>query len=122
MAATDELSAPDDKTICFRLKQPFPLLPTALGKVSVVICPMMPERLAKTDPFTQLTEMVGSGPFRFKADERVPGARVVYERFDGYVPRSGGKPEWTSGPKVVNLDRIEWNVIPVGFVQLPMNP
>ena len=28
---------------------------------------MMPERLAKTDPFTQVTEMVGSGPFRFKA-------------------------------------------------------
>ncbi len=73
MAATDELSAPDDKTIRFRLKQPFPLLPIALGKVSVVICPMMPERLAKTDPFTQVTDMVGSGPFRFKADERGPG-------------------------------------------------
>ena len=112
MAATDELSAPDDKTIRFRLKQPFPLLPIALGKVSVVICPMMPERLAKTDPFTQVTEMVGSGPFRFKADERVPGARVVYERFEGYVPRSGGTPEWTSGPKVAHFDRIEWNVIP----------
>ena len=106
------MSAPDDKTIRFRLKQPFPLLPIALGKVSVVICPMMPERLAKTDPFTQVTEMVGSGPFRFKADERVPGARVVYERFEGYVPRSGGTPEWTSGPKVAHFDRIEWNVIP----------
>ena len=35
----------------------------------------MPERLAKTDPFTQVTEMVGSGPYRFKADERVPGAQ-----------------------------------------------
>src|SRR5271154_3017778 len=112
IASTDELSAPDDKTIRFQLKQPFPLLPIALGKVSVVICPMMPERLAKTDPFTQVTEMVGSGPFRFKADERVPGARVVYERNETYVPRGSGTPEWTSGPKIVNFDRVEWNVIP----------
>ena len=47
---------------------------------------MMPERLALTDPATQVTEMVGSGPFRFKADERLAGARAVYERFAGYVP------------------------------------
>ncbi|HEY4043018.1 MAG TPA: ABC transporter substrate-binding protein [Rhodopila sp.] len=112
MAATDELSAPDDKTIRFRLKQPFPLLPMALGKVSSLICPMMPERLAKTDPFTQVTEMVGSGPFRFKADERVAGARVAYERFENYVPRADGTVEWTAGPKIVHLDRVEWNVIP----------
>ena len=46
----------------------------------------MPERLAATDPFKQVTELTGSGPYRFVADERVPGARLVYERFDGYVP------------------------------------
>src|ERR1700733_5004747 len=32
MAATDELTAAGDKTIQFRLKRPFPLLPDALGK------------------------------------------------------------------------------------------
>ena len=36
MAATDELSAPDDRTIRFRLKRPFPLLPAALGKAAVL--------------------------------------------------------------------------------------
>jgi len=112
MAYTDELAAPDDKTIQFRLKKPFPLLPDALGKVASAICAIMPERLAKTDPFTQVTEMVGSGPFRFKADERVVGARVVYERFAGYVPREGGEPQWTSGPKRVFVDRVEWTTIP----------
>lgn len=112
MAYTDELSAPDDRTIQFRLKKPFALLPEALGKVGSSICAIMPERLAKTDPFTQVTEMVGSGPFRFKADERVVGARVVYERFAGYVPREGGEPQWTSGPKRVFVDRVEWHVIP----------
>ena len=112
MAYTDALSAPDDRTIQFRLKKPFALLPDALGKIGSSICAIMPERLARTDPFTQVTEMVGSGPFRFKADERVVGARVVYERFDKYVPREGGTPQWTSGPKRAFVDRVEWQVIP----------
>ncbi|WP_419899470.1 ABC transporter substrate-binding protein [Roseomonas sp. USHLN139] len=114
MAATEELSAPDDRTIQFRLKAPFPLLPEALGKMPSLVPVMMPERLAKTDPFTQVTEMVGSGPFRFLADERVSGVRVAYARFDGYVPRSGGTADGTAGPKVVHVDRVEWTTIPDG--------
>jgi peptide/nickel transport system substrate-binding protein len=112
MAATDDLSAADDETIVFRLKHPFPLLPDALGKAGSNICAIMPERLAVTDASKQITEMVGSGPFTFKADERLVGARVVYEKFAGYVPRPDGTPQCTSGPKIVNFDRVEWNVIP----------
>ncbi len=56
--------------------------------------------------------MVGSGPFRYVAAERVPGARVVYTRFEGYVPRPGGVPECTAGPKVAHVDRVEWTAIP----------
>lgn len=112
LKTTDELSAPDDRTIRFRLKKPFPRLPYALGKTSTPMCAMMPERLATFDPFKQLGELVGSGPFRFKADERVSGSRAVYERFEGYVPRPEGKPGWTAGPKVVSFDRVEWLTIP----------
>ncbi len=112
LAAADEVAAPDDRTILFRLKVPFPLLPDALGKAPPSLCAIMPERLALTDPFQQVTEMVGSGPFRFKADERVPGSLLVYEKFAGYVPRADGAPEWTAGPKVVRLDRVEWHMIP----------
>ena len=111
LAATDELFAPDDKRIVFRLKRPFSLLPDALGKPGVYMPAMMPERLARTDPATQVTEMVGSGPFRFKADERLPGARAVYERFAGYVPRPTGTPDRTAGPKVAHLDRVEWTTV-----------
>src|ERR1700737_1437921 len=95
MAATDELSAPDDRTIRFRLNRPFPLLPAALGKSAVQAAFMMPERLASQDAFKPLTEVVGSGPFRFLADERVQGARNVYARFDRYRPREDAKPGWT---------------------------
>ncbi len=111
MERTEELSAPDDRTIRFRLSKPFPLLPETLGKVSSPMPAMMPERLANTDAFRQMTEMVGSGPFRFLADERVPGSRNVYVKFDKYVPRADGPSEWNAGPKRVLLDRVEWTTI-----------
>jgi peptide/nickel transport system substrate-binding protein len=112
MEATDELSAPDDRTIRFRLKRRFPLLPNALGKTGTPMPCMMPERLALTDPNKQVTEMVGSGPFRFLANERVAGSRVVYARNDAYVPREDGPATLTAGPKVAHFQRVEWNVIP----------
>ena len=109
---TDELSAKDDRTIVFRLKKPFPLLDVALGKSSTPLAMIMPERLANTDPFKQVAEMVGSGPYRWKADERVVGARAVYERNAKYIPRATGTPGWIAGPKVAHFDRVEWVVIP----------
>ena len=111
LATTDELSAPDDRSILFRLKAPFPQLPFALGKLSS-ICVIMPERLAVTDAFTQVTDPTGSGPFRIRMDERVPGSRTVYEPFPGYVPRPSGTPSGAAGPKLVHFDRIEWVIMP----------
>ena len=75
------------------------------------MCAIMPARLAETDAFKPITEMVGSGPFRFKADERVPGSRVVYEKFAGYVPRDEPA-ECTAGGKMVHFERVEWQIIP----------
>jgi peptide/nickel transport system substrate-binding protein len=112
MQRTDELSAADDRTIVFRLKKKFVLLPDALGKFAGNLCAIMPERLARTDPYQQVTEVVGSGPFRFKKDEWVQGSLRVYERFTDYKPREDGPPDGTSGPKVVHFDRVEWHVIP----------
>jgi len=108
-ARTDEISAPSDKVIQFRLKQPFALLPNALAQV---YCVVMPERLAKTDAFTQISEVAGSGPFKYVAAERVVGQRVVLQKFDKYVPRADGTPSFNAGPKVVYVDRVVWNVIP----------
>ena len=112
MARTDELSALDDRTIQFRLNKPFRILPYALGKISTPMCAMMPERFAITDPFKAVTEMVGSGPFRFKADEWVSGARAVYTRFDRYLPRPEANTGWTAGGKVVHFERVEWLTSP----------
>src|SRR5260370_17727775 len=104
MAATDELSASDDRTIRFRLSRPFPLLPAALGKSAIQAPFMMPDRLASQDAFKPLTEVIGSGPFRFVADQRLQGARNVYARFDRYQPRHDAKPHWTALPNILHYD------------------
>ena len=101
MQHTDALSAPDDKTIVFRLNRAFALLPDALAHSGSFMCAMMPERIGSTDAFKQITEVVGSGPFRFPQDERVAGSLVAYARFDKYKPCESGETEWTSGPKIV---------------------
>ena len=99
----------DDRTIKITLKQPFPAADRCDRACSNSF--MMPERLAKTDPFKAITEIVGSGPFRFLKDEFVAGSSAAWEKFDGYVPRQEPA-EWTSGGKVAHFERIEWKIIP----------
>ena len=108
MAATEELSAPDDRTVRFRLKRPFPHLPEALAGPGGVVPAVMPERLAATSPFKPVTEIIGSGPYRFLPEEHISGARAAYERFPLYRPRAEGPEGFTSGPKIAYFDRVEW--------------
>ncbi len=72
---------------------------------------IMPEHVAKTDPFKQITEHIGSGPYRFLPDEYNSGAHVAYARFDGYVPRQEPAVRM-SGGKIAHFERVEWRVIP----------
>jgi len=111
MAVTIELSALDDRTLRFRLAKRFPHLPAALAGFSVVMPCIMPERLAATDPFRPVSDLVGSGPYRFIPSEFNPGERAAYERFASYVPRAGGTPSYTAGPKVTHFDRVEWHSV-----------
>lgn len=107
----DAWEAKDDRVLRVRLNKPFPLLIDALAKPAANSPFIMPERLAQTDPTKQITEMVGSGPYKFEPKEYVSGSRVVYTRFDQYKPR-GEQPSWYSGAKVAHYDRVEWHIIP----------
>lgn len=111
-AATEELTAPSDKTIQFRLKRRFDLLPQALAHPTNIVAAIMPERLARTPATTRLTEIVGSGPYRYLNAERVPGARNVYAKFDGYTPRPHGTISFCAGPRIAHFERIEWLTTP----------
>jgi peptide/nickel transport system substrate-binding protein len=111
MRITDAIVAPSDRDFEIRLKQPFPLMLDALGKLSTQALFVVPERVGNADPMVPNTETVGSGPFRFVRNEWVPGSQAVFEKFDRYVPRDDA-PDGASGAKRVLVDRVEWRIIP----------
>ena len=78
---------------------------------------MMPKRVAETDPFKQIEEHIGSGPFIFKKDEWKPGVKVVYVKNAKYKPRSEPA-SGLAGGKVVKVDRVEWVWIPDAQTQV----
>jgi peptide/nickel transport system substrate-binding protein len=110
-AIANELAAKDDRTFSWTLKKPFPKMLLALGKIIEPCCFVMPARIAATDPFRLISEYVGSGPMRFLKDEWNPGAKAVFEKFPGYMPRQEPA-SWLAGGKRIVTDRIEWIVIP----------
>jgi peptide/nickel transport system substrate-binding protein len=112
LARVADMAAPDDRRFTIRLSRPFGLVLNCLAKIGPPALMVMPERFADTDPFQSIKEVVGSGPFRFMAAERVVGSKVVYTRNADYVPRPNGTPDWLAGPKIVNFDRVEWTVMP----------
>jgi ABC-type transport system substrate-binding protein len=72
---------------------------------------MMPARIASTSAEEQITEIVGSGPFKFARDEWQPGEQVVYVRNPDYIPRDEA-PSGSTGGKKVFLDKVIWRYIP----------
>jgi peptide/nickel transport system substrate-binding protein len=107
---TERLDATDEKTILLKLKEPFGPVIETLGS-STQVCFMMRSKEAETDPFTQIKEVVGSGPFMFLQDEWRPGARVVYRKNAAYKPRSEPADGYAGG-KAVHIERVEWTVVP----------
>jgi len=105
------IEAIDESSFKLVLKEPVGFVLDALGKIDSNVPFMMPERLASTDPNTQITEVVGSGPFRFIKEEFVPGSKVVYAKFDGYVPRKEPVSQ-AAGGKVAKIERVESVYLP----------
>jgi peptide/nickel transport system substrate-binding protein len=107
----DECVAADDRTMKITLKRPIGIFIDAIARGGASVAFMMPEHIAKTDPFKQITETIGSGPYRFLPGDFVPGAAVAYERNKDYAPRQEPA-DWSSGGKLAHFDRIEWKIIP----------
>jgi peptide/nickel transport system substrate-binding protein len=107
----DECAATDDRTLKITLKRPIPIFIQAIARGGASVAFMMPEHVAKTDPFKQISDTTGSGPYKFLPDEFVPGAHAAYARNTSYVPRQEPA-EWMVGGKVAHFDRIEWRIIP----------
>lgn len=111
MTYVESIKATSEKELVIQLKSPFAPLLELLAKPSPIPAFMMPKRLAETPIGEQVPEMIGSGPFKFVAEEYRPGDQAVYVKNEEYVPRSEAS-SWTAGAKVVNIDRVVWKAMP----------
>src|ERR1700730_14850006 len=107
MDFTASIEAPDAKTITLKLKEPYGLVLDSIGKPSSLVPFMMPKRMAEAPVDKPLPELIGSGPFKFVPAEFQPGVKAGFDKNADYVPRKEA-PSWTSGGKVVKVDRVEW--------------
>jgi peptide/nickel transport system substrate-binding protein len=103
-----KMEAVDDKTFRMVLKEPYGMVLESLGKSGTSVAIIMREKEAMVDPQQQITEAVGSGPFKFAKELWVPGSKTVYLKNADYVPRPGNEaPSSFAGSKIPKVDRIE---------------
>lgn len=111
MDDTASLEAKDDKTVVWTLKAPFgPFLET-VGKQSALPPFIMPARIAATPADQAIQEHIGSGPFKFVAEEFQPGVGATYVKNEDYLPRAEPASGYAGG-KVVNVDKVRWLTMP----------
>jgi peptide/nickel transport system substrate-binding protein len=114
---TASLEATDASTLKLVLKEPYGLVLDSLAKIGAPVPFMMPERIARTPGSEQVKEIIGSGPYKFRADLHEPGVKIVLEKFADYKPRPE-PPVWTSGGKMAKIDRIEMLGMPDAQTQV----
>ncbi|MEM7774998.1 MAG: ABC transporter substrate-binding protein [Pseudomonadota bacterium] len=95
----------DDKTFEIVLSEPYGLVIDALGKMETNLPVMMRKKDAETDPNQQVTNKIGSGPFKFNETDTRAGQRYVYDRNPDYKARSEAASGF-SGGKVAHLERV----------------
>jgi peptide/nickel transport system substrate-binding protein len=119
MAQVAGFEAIDARTFMMKMKQPYGLVLASLAKVSSSAAFMMPRKTAETPPTAQIKveDVIGSGPFVFKADEWKPGEKVVFTRNTVSMPRPE-PPSGMAGGKVAKVDRVEWIWIPDAQTQV----
>ena len=60
----------------------------------------------------KVEDVIGSGPFIFKADEWKPGEKIVYVKNTEVQAARPSRASGLAGGKVVKVDRVEWIWIP----------
>ncbi len=111
MDFVESMTSDGDNVMVMKLKEPYGLVIDSLAKPSSNVPFIMPKRLAETPSTEGIPEQIGSGPFKWVADEFQPGVKAVYVKNEDYVPRDEPA-SWAAGGKVAKVDRVEWVVLP----------
>ena len=111
LGAGATFAAEDARTFTITLKQPFPLMLPVLGKPNAPLPCIMPARVVAAAGGGRIRDIIGSGPFTFRADLWRPGDMMVLQRFDRYAPRREPA-DFLAGGKVVRVDQVVLRVMP----------
>lgn len=111
MGVTSSLTSVDDKTFVLTLREPYGLVIDTLGTASSPGPFIMPARIAATPGATQVSEIVGSGPFVYSRADHKPGDHMLLRRNAAYKPRPEPV-DFLSGGKVAKLDAVDVRVVP----------
>ena len=108
MEAVDEIVEVDDRTIEFRMSQPYGTFAMVMAR-QLQGCAIYPASVIERSTDTELAEFIGTGPYRFV--EWNPDLHILIERFDDYAS-SDAPPEGYAGGKAQYLDAIEFVPVP----------
>ncbi|MEA2529942.1 MAG: peptide/nickel transport system substrate-binding protein [Thermomicrobiales bacterium] len=109
---TKELAQVDERTIEFRLTEPYGTILIALAH-NTQACTIHPKSVldaAGDEPITDAAQYVGTGPYKLAEWQR--DAAMRFERFDGYQSAAGDKPVGYGGKKYAYADTIEFIPVP----------
>ncbi len=98
----DEIIAEDPYTVVVKFNQATGLFPTYLALADASI---IPEEIANASGKEVMTELIGTGPFKFV--EHLPDQYIHAVRFDDYAARSE-EPDGMSGRKTAYVDEVKW--------------
>ena len=96
----------DARTFRLTLSRPWGMVLPSLAKITSNVPFMMKKEQALTDPFQEISEVIGSGPFRFVPEAFEPGVRAAYVKNPDYRPRPEPAQN-TAGGKIPGVDRVE---------------
>ena len=105
----DNCVAADDRTIGYFETADCDVHPEAIARGGASVAFMMPEYIARTDPFKQISDP-SVRPLQVPAGRIRSGAHVGYARNASYCHAGNGGMD--VGGKIAHFDRIEWRVIP----------
>ena len=112
-AASVSMEAADAQSFVLTLKAPYGLVLETLGTTAGPVPFIIPARLAATPGTTQITEIIGSGPFAYSRADHRTGDHMLLHKNKYYVPRSEPT-DFLAGAKVVKVDALDIKVIPDG--------
>ncbi|WP_420101919.1 ABC transporter substrate-binding protein [Bosea sp. (in: a-proteobacteria)] len=103
----EDVSAPDDRTVVFRLDKPSALFLSSLARTDCGMTAILHRDSLKPDG--SFDKPIGTGPFKFAEWRR--GEYIRLERFADYAARPG-KTDGLTGAKTPLVDEVRFLVIP----------